>query len=175
MNIILIGYRGTGKTVVGRALAKRLGRSFFDADVYIEDKAGRTIKDMVAQEGWLFFRAREKEAIQEISAADDCVIAPGGGAVMDDDNVISLHHNGWFVLLKADIDTMIQRIQGDDTSAQQRPSLLGSDIYEETRTLLKERMPTYERVADLVVDTTHLTIDEVVEKIIVEKLRNLGD
>jgi shikimate kinase len=173
MNLILIGYRGTGKTVVGRALGKRLKRSFFDVDVYIEDKAGRTIKDMVAQEGWPFFRAREKEAIRDISALDECIIAPGGGAVMDENNVAVLRDKGWFVLLTAHMDTMIQRIQGDATSAEQRPSLLEKDIYEETQTMIKKRMPTYERVADLTIDTTDLTIDEVVERIIEEKTRDL--
>ncbi len=171
MNIVLIGYRGTGKTVVGKALAKRLERPFVDADVYIEEKAGRSISDMVAAEGWPFFRAREKEAVREISAMDNGVIAPGGGAVMDEDNVASLRQRGWLVLLKADIATMIERIQGDETSAQQRPTLLDSDIYKETQTLLRQRMPTYEKVADFVVDTTHLTVEDVVDKIM-EKLPN---
>jgi len=175
VNLVLIGYRGTGKTVVGRALSERLGRAFFDGDDYIEKKAGRTIKEMVAAEGWPFFRAREKEAIRQLSDMENCVIAPGGGAVMDKDNVAFLRDKGWFVLLKADIDTMIQRIRGDEKSSGQRPDLLGGDLYEETETVLKERMPTYERVADLVVDTTHLTIDEVVEKIIEEESRYSGD
>ena len=166
MNIVLIGYRGTGKTAVGKALSKRLGRPFYDADAYLEQKRGRTISDMVAAEGWPFFRAREKEVIGEIAAKDDCVIATGGGAVMDKDNVACLRRKGTFVLLKADADTMIQRIQGDDISAQQRPKLLVGDIYEETESLLKERMPVYEEVADFSVDTSNLAIDEVVERIV---------
>jgi shikimate kinase len=170
MNIVLIGYRGTGKTVVGKVLAKRLGRPFVDADVHIEVKAGRTISDMVAAEGWPFFRAREKEAIHEISEMDNSVIAPGGGAVMDEENVAYLSNKGWFVLLKADIDTMIQRIQGDQTSAQQRPKLLDDkdDIYRETKAVIEQRMPTYETVADFAIDTTNLTVEEVVEKILKE-------
>ncbi|MDY6986791.1 MAG: shikimate kinase [Thermodesulfobacteriota bacterium] len=166
VNLVLIGYRATGKTVVGRALSERLGRPFFDADAYIEKKAGRTIKEMVAAEGWPFFRAREKEAIRQLSAMEDCVIAPGGGAVMDRDNVALLRNKGWFVLLKADMDTMIQRIQGDKKSSEQRPDLLGGDIYEETQTMLKARMPVYEEVSDISVDTSHLSIDEVVERIL---------
>lgn len=165
MNIILIGYRGTGKTAVGRALSERLGRSFYDADVYLEEKLGRRISEMVAAEGWPFFRAREKEIIREISAVQDCVIATGGGAVMDKDNVTCLGKKGTFVLLRADIDTMIQRIRGDEASQEQRPKLLGCDLYEETQTLINQRMPTYEEVADFSVDTTNLAIDEVVEKI----------
>jgi shikimate kinase len=166
MNIVLIGYRGTGKTAVGKALSKRLGRPFYDADAYLEQKLGKTISNMVSAEGWPFFRAREKEVIGEIAAKDDCVIATGGGAVMDKDNVACLRSKGAFVLLKADTDTMIQRIQGDEMSSQQRPELLGGDIYEETERLLKERMPIYEEVADFSVDTSNLAIDEVAEQIV---------
>jgi shikimate kinase len=166
MNIVLIGYRGTGKTSVGKALSTRLGRPFFDADAYLEQKLGRAISDMVAAEGWPFFRAREKEVIGEIAAKDDCVIATGGGAVMDKDNVACLRRKGTFVLLKADTDIMIQRIQGDESSAQQRPKLSDGDIYEETESLLKERMPVYEDIAGFSVDTSNLAIDEVVDQII---------
>ena len=168
MNIILIGYRGTGKTAVGKAVSKRLGRPFYDVDEFLEEKIGRTISDMVATEGWPFFRAREKEVIKEISAIEDCVIATGGGAVMDKDNVACLSNHGLFVLLKADIPTMIQRIQGDASSRQQRPDLLDGGIYEETETMIRQRMPVYEEVADISVDTTNLTIEEVVKKIIID-------
>lgn len=166
MNIVLIGYRGTGKTAVGTALSKKLGRSFYDTDTYIEKGAGRSISDMVAAHGWAFFRAREKEAIEELSALEHCVIATGGGAVMDKDNVAFLRKNGFLVLLKADINTMIQRIEQDEVSAEQRPKLSDSDIYEETEKLLKQRMPVYEQVSDFSVDTTILTIDEVVETVV---------
>jgi shikimate kinase len=166
MNIVLIGYRGTGKTAVGEALSKRLGRPFYDADSYLEQKLGRTISEMVAAEGWAFFRAREKEVIGEIAGKDDCVIATGGGAVVDKDNTACLRSKGVFVLLKADTDTTIQRIQGDQMSSQQRPKLLEGDIYQETERLLKERMPIYEKVADFSVDTSNLAIDEVVETIV---------
>jgi shikimate kinase len=163
MNIILIGYRGTGKTAVGKALSRKLGRPFYDADVFLEEKLDRTISDMVAQDGWAFFRAREKETIRELSALEQSVIATGGGAVMDKDNVDCLANNGLFVLLKADISTMIERIQADETSQQQRPDLVDGGIYEETKTMITQRMPTYEKVADMAVDTTRLTIDEVVD------------
>ncbi len=166
MNIVFIGYRGTGKTAVGKALSRRLGRPFYDADTYLEEKAGRTISDMVAAEDWPFFRAREKEVIREISAMEHCVIATGGGAVMDKENVARLRDRGALVLLTADMDTMIQRIQADESSPQQRPKLLEGDIYEETERLLKERMPVYKAVADFSVDTSNLTIDEVVDQIV---------
>lgn len=173
MNLVLIGYRGTGKSAVGKVLADMLSRPFCDADVFLEKKLGTTIKNMVAREGWPFFRAREKEVIQELSAKQNCVIATGGGAVMDKDNVARLAKDGFFVLLKADVPTMIKRIQRDVTSQQQRPDLLDGDIYEETAAMVTKRMPTYEKVADLCVDTTDMTIGQVAEKIIKEGPRNM--
>jgi len=151
-----------------------LGQPFYDADVFLEEKLSRTIRDMVGQEGWPYFRAREKEIIRELSALQGCVIATGGGAVMDRDNVDCLAKNGFFVLLKADIPTMIKRIQCDQRSREQRPDLLGGNIHEETKTLVNERMPMYERVADIAVDTTHLSIDEVVERIVNDGLKALA-
>jgi shikimate kinase len=173
MNIVLIGYRGTGKTAVGNALSRRLGWPFHDADIFLEKKMGRTISDMVAKNGWTFFRAREKETIRELSALQQSVIATGGGAVMDKDNVDCLANNGFFVLLKADISTMIERIQSDETSQQQRPDLADGGIYHETKTMITQRMPTYEKVADMAIDTTCLSIDDVVEKIMQNTLTKM--
>ena len=162
MNVVLIGYRGTGKTTVGRVLAEKLGRPFYDADTYLEVKCGRTISDMVAMEGWAFFRQREKEVIEELASLDNCVIATGGGAVMNDENVTALRRHGQFILLTADIPTMVSRIRADNASHEQRPDLLGVDIIEETKTVLKERMPVYKNVANFIVDTTESTVEEVV-------------
>ncbi len=173
MNIVLIGYRGTGKTSVGRALAERLGRPFYDADAFLEEKFGQTIKEMVSAEGWPFFREREKEVIAELSGFDDVVIASGGGAVMDEDNVVCLSRDGFLVLLTADMETLIRRIQGDVASGEQRPGLTGDDIYEETRAMIELRMPVYERVAHMAVDTTRLGIHEVVGTVIREGLKGL--
>jgi shikimate kinase len=166
MNIVIIGYRGTGKTSVGKMLAQRLGMRFVDGDVCLEQKVGRTINDMVAREGWPFFRAKEKEVIREISGYDGCVIATGGGAVMDADNVSALERNGRFILLTADIPTTVSRIQADSVSAQQRPDLLGGGIVEETKKILAQRMPIYRKVADHVIDTTSLSVEQVVESIL---------
>lgn len=169
-NIVLIGYRGTGKTAVGKALADKLQVPFFDADAFLEARAGTTIQEMVSEKGWPFFRQMEREIIRELSGKTGCVIATGGGAVMDPDNVNRLAQHGFFVLLKADIETMIRRVQGDAASTGRRPALLGTDIYEETRTMIEKRMPTYERVAEFCVDTTHRSIDEVVDMIVSQGL-----
>jgi shikimate kinase len=166
MNIVLIGYRGTGKTSVGSALAKKLGRTFYDADAYIEEKAKASIRDMVARKGWPFFRAKEKEAIAELSASDGCVIAAGGGAVMDPANVTRMKDGGVVILLKASAEVIFQRMREDEKTEQQRPGLTGKDPYEEIEEVLQYRQPLYEKAKDFSVDTTSMSIDEVLEEIV---------
>ncbi len=172
MNIVLIGYRGTGKTAVGIALSKRLGKAFCDTDDYIEEKAKRQISDMVATEGWSFFRAKEKEAIREVSSVENCVIAAGGGAVLDEGNVENLKKEGVIVLLEATTQTILERMQYDKRTEQQRPSLTGKDPYKEIEEVLESRMPVYQRVMDFSVDTTSKSIEQVVDEI-VQKLEQL--
>ena len=170
MNIVLTGYRGTGKTSVGKALSKRLGNGFCDTDNYIEDKAGRSISDMVATEGWDFFRQKEKEAIREVSSFQNYVIAAGGGAVLNPENVENLKKNGTIVLLEAEIKTVIERMRCDEKTEQQRPSLTGKDLYTEIEEVLESRMPIYQKAMDFSVDTTSKNIERVVDEIVQELL-----
>ena len=173
MNIVLIGYRGTGKTSVGAALSKKLGKAFCDTDDYIEEKVKRPISDMVAREGWAFFRAKEKEAIREVSSRKNCVIAAGGGAILDAENVESLKKNGVAVLLEASTQTIHERMRTDKKTDQQRPSLTGKDPYREIEEVLKFRRPFYQQAMDFFVDTTSKSIDQVVDEI-VERLGKYG-
>jgi shikimate kinase len=173
MNIILIGYRCTGKTSVGMALSKRIGKAFCDADDHIEEKAKRSISDMVATEGWDFFRAREKEAIHEVSSFDDYIIAPGGGAVLDAENVKNLKQNGVIVLLEATTQTILERMRLDKKTEQQRPSLTGKSAYEEIEEVLEFRMPFYMDAMDFSVDTTSKSVEQILDEI-VRKLEKYG-
>ncbi|MBW1795046.1 MAG: shikimate kinase [Deltaproteobacteria bacterium] len=173
MNIVLIGYRGTGKTSVGAALSKRLGKAFCDTDDYIEEKVKRPISDMVAREGWAFFRAQEKQAIREVSSRKDCVIAAGGGAILDPENVENLKKNGVVVLLEATTRTILERMRRDKRTDQQRPSLTGKDPYKEIEEVLEFRGPFYQEAMDFSVDTTSKSIDQVLDEI-VEKLGKYG-
>jgi shikimate kinase len=166
MNIVLIGYRCTGKTSVGRAISERLGKAVVDTDDYIEKKAGRPISNMVEEEGWDFFRDREKEAIQEITSSDDLVIAAGGGAVLSHANVANLKRNGVVILLKATNETIFKRMKADDRTEQQRPSLTGKSPLEEIEEILEIRRPHYQRAMDFSVDTTSRTIEQVVDEIL---------
>ncbi len=99
MNIVLIGYRGAGKSAVGEKLAARLGKEFVDADDLLEKREGRRIREIVESQGWQYFRALEKEILSEVAARDNLVIAPGGGAVLDMANVKALQKNGLIIWL----------------------------------------------------------------------------
>lgn len=102
MNIILIGYRCSGKTTVGRILAQDMKRDLMDTDRLIEEKTRLSIPLYVSQKGWRRFRELEREIIRELATQDNLVIGTGGGVVMDRENVKTLKRNGWVVWLKAD-------------------------------------------------------------------------
>ncbi len=154
MNIILIGYRASGKTSVGRELAKILERPFFDSDRMVFAKTGRTIGEIVEAGGWQAFREVEKTVIGELANLDDAVIALGGGAVMDPDNVAMLAGRGSFVWLKADAPLLAMRMSGDQDSASQRPALTGTGAIAEVEEVLAARTPVYRDVAHVIVDTS---------------------
>jgi shikimate kinase len=162
MNLILIGYRAAGKTTVGRLLARRLGWSFLDTDELIEARDGRTIARMVEQEGWDHFRRLEKEVVAEVSALSRQVIATGGGAVLDPDNVAALRARGRVVWLETDVDTIRRRLIGDDG----RPSLTGEGTVNEAARILAERRPAYDRAAHWRLDTAGLDPESVAETIL---------
>ena len=153
MNIILIGYRASGKTSAGRELARLLDRPFFDTDRMIFGKTGRSIREIVEKSGWQAFREVEKTVISELSRLDEAVIATGGGAVMDPDNVSMLRARGRFVWLRADARILALRMSRDRNGALQRPALTGAGSLEEIEEVLSKRLPVYGAVADIVVDT----------------------
>ncbi len=161
MNIVLIGYRGVGKTFIGADLARRLGMEFVDTDDLIEDKSGRRIPDIFSSGGEDEFRRMEKAAVREVSEKDNMVVATGGGAVMDGENVENLKRNGFIVLLEADADTILKRIGESD-----RPRLTGKSRYEEIKYLLDKRMPGYKKAAALSINTAQNSKDNVIEEII---------
>ncbi len=164
MNLVLIGYRGAGKSTVGRLLAERLKREFVDVDDRIERREGRSIREMVETKGWEYFRQVEKKAIEEIVAGDSLVIAPGGGAVLDPENVKCLQR-GLVVWLKADPDVLAARIGREAGEVHRRPTLTGKGVLEEIREVLSARNPLYSQAAHLLIETSALTPDAVVDKI----------
>lgn len=159
MNIIFIGYRGTGKTVVGKKIAMRFRRNFVDIDQEIIKSTRKSIKRIFEEEGEAAFRKIETETIKRICKADTLVIAFGGGAVMNSENVKVAKRNGAMILLIANPKTIYNRICMDAS----RPRLTKEpDLMHEIKRNLKERMPTYEKVADYVISSEGKTPGQVV-------------
>ncbi len=163
MNIVLIGFRGTGKTDVGRRLAEKLDLSLIQTDELIVKRARMPISKIVENYGWSVFRDMESEIVEEVGRVDNCVIDTGGGIILRKANVKNLRRNGKLILLKADVATIIERIKDN----KERPSLTGvKSFIEEVKEVLKERRIKYEEAADFTIDTTRLTVDEVADEII---------
>ena len=161
MNIILTGYRCTGKTSTGRRLSARLGRPLFDTDELILHRTGRTVEEIVAAGGWPAFRDAERAVIRNLSLLDGGVIATGGGALLDPRNVGYLRENGLFIWLTADATTIAGRLERDRTGGKNRPSLSGKPVVEEVQEILEQREPIYRSIADLTVDTASRSVEEV--------------
>lgn len=157
---MLMGFMGTGKSEVGRRLAQRLGRAFVDTDEWIEARAGKRIAAIFNEEGEAAFRRLEREAVAAAANRGDAVIAVGGGAVLDPENVRRLREGGVLVHLTARPEVVLRRI-GDGAS---RP-LLRDDPEAAVARLLAEREPAYAAAADVVVDTSEHDAEQVVEEI----------
>ena len=163
MNIVLIGYRGTGKSSVGRLLAARLGRELVSTDAEIVKRAHRTIPEIVAQEGWEYFRNLESDICRELASRDQLVIDTGGGAILRAQNVEALNKNGTLFWLEASVGTIKKRIGGDN----QRPSLMGSKSFiDEIEEVLQERTPKYQAAANHIITTDSRSIIQLVEAIL---------
>jgi shikimate kinase len=166
MNIVLIGYRCTGKTSVGEALARELRRDFADTDRLIEKKVGRSTESFIYEMGWDNFRGIERQMVDEISKKDKMVIATGGGVVMDERNIASLKENGWVVWLKAQEDILRKRMEKDNIGGNKRTPIMGSNSLEEIKKVLELRKPLYSRMGDASIDCGTLTVAETVDLIL---------
>ena len=160
MKIALIGFRGTGKTSVGRILADRLGLPFYDTDAMVEQRAGVPIPEIFRAHGEAHFRALEREVISSLRDAEG-VIATGGGVVCDPANVADLRRHGRVFLLTAPPEVISGRIAGSD-----RPGLTDLAPEEEVQTLLLRRKEAYLGAADVCIDTGSRTPDGVAEMVL---------
>jgi shikimate kinase len=167
MNVILIGFRCTGKTAVGRELARRLGRPFVDADTCLQERAGKSIAAVFAEGGELLFRRLEREVLAELTQRDGIVLAAGGGAVLDEENVRRLRGSGPVVRLTAALETILCRLADDEKTESERPRLTSeADLRREVEQLLACREPFYQRAADVTIDTEGLTVPQVAEEVL---------
>ncbi|BCX05740.1 MAG: shikimate kinase [Candidatus Roseilinea sp.] len=160
-NLILAGFMGTGKSTVGRLCAQRLGLDFVDADEEIGRREGMPIPAIFASRGEDYFRARERELVAELSARHGCVVATGGGMIVDDANRAMLLGSGVGVCLTATPEVILQRVGGESAAAQ-RPMLRGDDVAARIAHLLRERAPKYAQM-HYWVDTSRRGPDEVAE------------
>jgi shikimate kinase len=151
VNIVLAGLRGTGKSSIGAVLAQQLGYTFLDTDVAIEAQANSRIADIVAQYGWPYFRALERDVVVRTAAADRQVIAAGGGTLMDAGNAKQLKASGVVVLLLCEVPILQRRIG----AAGNRPSLTGQgSAVAELHRVWEERRKRYYALADLTYDVS---------------------
>ncbi len=159
-NIALIGFMGTGKTTIGRLLAKKLQKEFIETDDLIENRARKTIPRIFKEDGESKFRELETEAIREAAEVEGSVISCGGGAVLNKINVDRLREKAAIILLEASPEEVFRR-----TSGGERP-LLAGDRLKKIKLLLKKREPFYSDAADYRIDTTELDVEAVLDKIL---------
>jgi len=161
-NLILIGPMGSGKTTVGKQLAKRTRMEFVDSDHMIEDRCGVSISTIFDIEGEDGFRKRETKMLQELCQRTDMVLATGGGAIATEENRILLRKSGYVVYLQTSIQTQLSRTK----KTRNRPLLENVDAEEKLTELMEERGKLYEQEADLIVKSGDRVVAKVVEEIL---------
>lgn len=172
-NIALIGFMGTGKTVVGDALAKKLDRKFVELDSLIEQKARKSIRDIFQQEGETAFRELEIEVAKEVSGGENQVIACGGGIVLNKINIDRLKEKSIIVYLTASPRVILKRTSGDE-SVRPVLKIANKNKALHIKELLRFRKPFYERAADIEIDTSKLDVDSVAQQILMKLKEDEG-
>lgn len=152
-NLILVGPMGAGKTCIGRRLAERFGLEFIDADQALVERTGATINTIFEHVGEAGFRDREKATLAQLLEQEGKLVSTGGGAVLDRDNRQLMRERGFVVYLRVSVDGQLKRL-GRDRS---RPLLQGGDREQVLRDMAAAREPLYAEVADLMLDTDHLS------------------
>ena len=166
MNLFLIGYRCSGKTTVGKTIAKNLGWAFVDADAMLTAACGKSIKEIIDTDGWASFRRMEHLTLKQICAKKRQVVATGGGVVLDAANIDVMKTSGQVVWLNASADTIRSRMRADTNTEHLRPALTEKGTLAEIEDLLAERRPHYERASDFLVQTDGIPVAEIAQRIL---------
>jgi shikimate kinase len=163
-NIYLIGLMGAGKSTVGRMLAKRLGKTFFDSDHEIEKRCGVKIPTIFEMEGEEGFRKRESAVIKDLTQMQDIVLATGGGSVLLSENRTYLHENGYVVYLRANPHELWVRTRND----KGRPLLNTADPQKKLKELFEIRDPLYTSIAHQTVETGKPNVNQLTNKLVMQ-------
>lgn len=161
-NIYLIGFMGTGKSSVGKILAKEMGAEFLDTDKMVEERTGKSVADIFEEYSEEEFRRLETEVLREITEKENLIVSTGGGIVITRGNLDLMKKTGHVITLIADIQTILDRIHGDETK---RPLLEVEDPFEEIKRLLFDRASFYIN-AHHIVETSDITPREAADQII---------
>jgi shikimate kinase len=160
-NVAIIGFMGAGKTVVGRALAAKLGKKFVELDELIVARAGKAITQIFAEDGEIKFRELEIAVTKDAAAGENQVIATGGGVILNRINIDRLRQNGIIIYLTVSPGEILRRVAGDGG----RPLLNTPDKEKRIRELLALRKPLYEQAADIKVNTSQRRVEKIVDEI----------
>lgn len=161
-NIFLVGLMGSGKTTVGRALARKLNKRFIDSDHEIEARTGVSIPVIFEIEGEASFRQREADVIRDLTALEGIVLATGGGAVLNPESLRYLHERGTVIYLRAGINSILQRTRND----KNRPLLRTADPRKKLEELEAQRHPLYQQAAHLIIETGRPNVQHLVQSIL---------
>lgn len=161
-HLFLIGFMGAGKTFVSQALGKALGWKVVEMDQHISAQEGMSVSDIFAQKGEPYFRACETALLESFAQSEPCVVSCGGGVPMREENVAAMKRSGTVVLLTARPEVILERVKDDHS----RPLLEGHKDIPYITSLMEQRRPKYEAAADLVVDTSDISVEEVCQEIL---------
>jgi shikimate kinase len=162
VNIVLVGYRGAGKTSIAKILAERLKWPLISTDAEIVKKAGLSVPEIIQKRGWDYFRDVESQICQRVGKKDRTVIDTGGGVVLRKENVAALRERGRVFWLTAEVPTIMERIK----HSKDRPSLTQKKSYvDEVEEVLNERLPMYKAACDQIIPTDNRMLDEIAEEI----------
>jgi shikimate kinase len=174
MNLFIIGYRCTGKSTVAKVVSEKTGWTCVDADSELADQRGETVAQIVATGGWPLFRKLEKETLKKICSREGQVVATGGGVVLDEENIELMRKSGEVIWLRANAETIIERMQADEKTETLRPALTEQTLAEEIKQTLSERVPLYQKAMTWSVDTDGKEVMDVITEII-SHLKNHDD
>ena len=174
MNLFLTGYRCSGKTTIGKSIARTIDWSFVDSDLLAIKESGKSIQDIINTEGWDAFRRMERLALKQICANDRQVVATGGGVVLDEANTKAMKASGMVIWLDASAETIQKRMLQDNNTEYFRPALTDKGLMEEIEDMLLQRRPYYKSASDFTINTDGTPVNEITQRII-EKLNEIGN